>query len=103
MRGTGPGVVTALVGFLLLARVTHAAEPAAFADRLAALAAKCDELGRSREAEITRGWIVPRHPGRQYLFLPASSDPAAPKDKADDVAAKWYARFCEIRAEQATV
>src|SRR5262245_7963736 len=92
--------LAAIIG-LVLCRPLAAAEQESFADRLAALAAKCDELNRPREAEITRGWIVPRHSGRQFLFLPASSDPAAPKDKADSVAAKWYARFREYRAEQA--
>lgn len=86
---------------LLLAHAATAAEPVSFAERLAGLAAKCDELQRPREAEITRGWIVPRHPGRQYLFLPRAGDPAAPQDKTDEVATKWYARFCEYRSEQA--
>jgi hypothetical protein len=78
-----------------------AAEPDTYPDRLTALAAKCDELGLKREAEITRGWIIPRHPGRQYLFLPAASDPAAPKGEASDLAKKWYAKFRDYRAEQA--
>ena len=54
-----------------------------------------------REAEITRGWIIPRHPGRQYLFLPSVSDPTAPAATASEVAKKWYAKFLEYRAEQA--
>jgi hypothetical protein len=79
----------------------RAAEPDSFAARLAALAAKCDELKLAREAEITRGWIIPRHPGRQYLFVPGPSDPAAPKADASDYAKKWYAKFREYRAQQA--
>ena len=55
----------------------------------------------TKEAEITRGWIIPRHPGRQYLFLPGASDPTAPPAEASDYAKKWYAKFREYRAEQA--
>lgn len=86
---------------VLSARTAPAAEPASYADRLSALAAKCDELELNREAEITRGWIIPRHPGRQYLFLPSASDPAAPKADPSNYAKLWYAKFREYRAEQA--
>lgn len=89
-----------LVGLLLADRGV-AAEAASFTGRLEALAAKCDELKLPREAEITRGWIIPRHPGRQYLFLPSVSDPTAPAATASEVAKKWYAKFLEYRAEQA--
>jgi hypothetical protein len=78
-----------------------AAQPDSFASRLAALATKCDELMLPREAEITRGWIIPRHPGRQYFFLPSASDPAAPTGNASEIAKKWYAKFREYRAAQA--
>jgi len=88
---------------LLIARPAYSAEPASFPGRLAALATKCDELKLPREAEITRGWIIPRHPGRQYLFLPSISDPTAPPATASEYAKQWYARFREYRGEQADV
>ena len=84
-----------------LARDTLAAEAASFSDQLATLAAKCDELGLKREAEITRGWIVLRHPARQYLFLPTASDPTAPPAGASMAAKFWYAKFRQHRAGQA--
>lgn len=72
-----------------------------FATRLAALATKCDELGLKEQAEITRGWVIPRHPGRQYLFLPAVTDPTAPKAASPDAAKQWHRKFLELRRERA--
>ena len=82
---------------LLLASRSVAAEPAAFA----ALAAKCDEIGLKEQAALTRGWTIPRPPGRQCLFIPAASDPAAPKSGAPKVVRQWYDRFLALREEQA--
>jgi hypothetical protein len=79
---------------------TQAGEAEPFADQLAALAAKCDELGLKDQAQITRRWIIPRHPGRQYLFLP-ESDSTAPKAAAPEAARQWHARFLALRKEQA--
>src|SRR5690349_5933277 len=50
------------------------ASAADFSAQLTTLAAKCDELGLIEQAAITRAWPIQRHPGRQYLFLPATSD-----------------------------
>jgi hypothetical protein len=75
--------------------------PPPYPARLAALAAKCDELGLKQLAEITRGWPIPRHLGRQYLFLPALSDPVAPKAGASETIKQWYRRFQELRRERA--
>src|SRR6478672_1333492 len=55
-----------------------------FSARLSALAAKCDDLGLKEQAEITRRWIIERHPRRQYLFLPANMDATAPKSGAPE-------------------
>jgi hypothetical protein len=74
------------------------AEP--FADQLTALAAKCDELGLKEQAEVTRRWNVPRHLGRQYLFLPVATDPAVPRAGAPTVVRQWYERFSAIRRER---
>ncbi len=74
---------------------------AAESDALAALAVKCDELGLAEQAAITRGWTIPRHPGRQYLFIPPASDPAAPKAGSQQVVRQWYDRFLALRREQA--
>lgn len=100
-RATSLLLVFLTLQFLLALPKTRAAEPSSYADRLSALAAKCDDLELKEQAELTRRWIIPRHPGRQYLFLPAVSDPAAPKSGATDLAAKWYAKFRELRGEQA--
>lgn len=73
----------------------------AFAEKLASLAKKADELGLKDQAAITRSWIIPRYGGRQYLFLPEAKDPLAPKVGANDLEQKWYAKFREHRAAQA--
>jgi Leucine Rich repeat len=78
-----------------------AAEPGSYSDRLISLAAKCDEQGLKEQAAITRAWIIPRHSGRQYLFLPATTDPAIPKSGAPPVARQWYDAFRALRREQA--
>src|SRR5207244_3823471 len=39
--------------------------------------------------------------GRQYLFLPAGSDPTAPKAGAPEAAKQWHRKFWELRREQA--
>src|SRR6267142_548871 len=78
-----------------------AAEPSTLADHVASLAAKCDELGLKEQAAITRGWMIQRHSGRQYLFLPAVNDPAAPKVGALEAAKQWHKKFLELRREQA--
>lgn len=72
-----------------------------FAARLDALAAKCDEVGLKEQAAITRGWAIARHPGRQYLLLPAGSDSTAPKASASETAAQWHRKFLELRRERA--
>jgi hypothetical protein len=79
----------------------QAQEPSSFADRLAALAKKCDELGLAEQAAITRRWDIERHPGRQYLFLPIAGETAAPKAGGPQVQQQWYAKFLELRRERA--
>jgi Protein of unknown function (DUF1570)/Leucine Rich repeat len=73
----------------------------AFAENLASLAKKCDELDLKDQAAITRGWMIPRSSGRQYLFLPEAKDSLAPRMGASDLEQKWYAKFQEYRATQA--
>ena len=74
--------------------------PAA-ADELQALAAKCNQLGLAEQAAITQKWNILRHPGRQYLFIPPASDPAAPQSGAAMVVRQWYDKFLAIRRERA--
>jgi hypothetical protein len=59
-------------------------------------------LGLAEQAAVTRGWNIPRHPGRQYLFLPAANDPAAPKSGAPERVRQWYEKFLELRRTRAT-
>ena len=89
------------VGLLSCCVSGRADEPSSFATQLTALAAKCDELGLIREAEQTRTWIVPRHSGRQYLFLPAASDPTSPRAGATDLPRKWHENFRKLREAEA--
>jgi Leucine Rich repeat len=77
------------------------ADESAYAERLTALAEKCDELGLKEQAQVTRGWVIERHPRRQYLFLPAASDSTAPKAGAPEAARQWHKRFMELRRERA--
>lgn len=101
-----PQSALTLLLLALLGPFTHAAEPSDYADRLTSLAAKCDELGLPEQATISRTWIIPRHPGRQYLFLPETADATAskstaPKSTAPEAARHWHRRFLELRREQA--
>jgi hypothetical protein len=101
------GAVVWFFGSLVLwsfaAAAAQAAEPPPFSERLDSLAVKRDELGLKEQAEITRGWVIPRHAGRQYLFLPAAMDSTAPKAGAPETVRQWHKRFLELRREQADV
>ena len=79
----------------------RAAGDAQFRDELAALAARCDELGWGEQAAVTRAWMVPRDPRRHYLFLPPAADPALPSGTAAPRVAQWYERFVDVRRQQA--
>ncbi|MEX2174947.1 MAG: hypothetical protein WD872_11335 [Pirellulaceae bacterium] len=82
-----------------LVRPSFAAEPS-FADQLDSLAARCDELRLPAAAKLARDWIVPRHLGRQYLFLPTAAEPA-PADAAVPFMPEFRKKFGELRADQA--
>ena len=88
-----------ILGFLIApARPARADE---FQKQLAALANKCHELGLPDQAAITRHWIVPRHSGRQYFFLPEATDQTAPARNAPQIVQQWHAKFLALRREQA--
>jgi len=72
-----------------------------FAEKLESLAKKCDEIGLKSQAAITRGWMIPRFPNRQYFFLPEARDSLAPKMGAADLEQKWFAKFQEHRVAHA--
>lgn len=74
-----------------------------FAEKLASLAKKCDEIGLKNQAAITRSWMIPHFPNRQYLFLPEPKDSLSPKSGASDLEQKWYAKFQEHRSGYAEV
>jgi hypothetical protein len=90
-----------LLLLLLLAPAAVATAAESFADKLSALAAKCDELGLKEQAALTRAWNIQRYPGRQYLFLPLVTDPTVPKAGAPETATQWHKRFLELRREHA--
>ncbi len=100
--GAWPCVLAlAALGWHALWASSGADEPDGFAAQLATLAAKCDELGLVREAQVTRDWIIPRPPGRQVLFVPSESDATSPRAGAPDLARKWYDNFRQVRAGEA--
>jgi len=72
-----------------------------FARELSILAEKCDSLGLTEQAKITREWQVPRTKGRTRLFIPplwmANSAPAA----APELVQKWSGKFRALRYAQA--
>jgi hypothetical protein len=72
-----------------------------FARELTILAEKCESLGLTEQAKLTRQWQVPRHKGRQLLFIPAASEAAKPAANAPDLVQKWFAKFQELRVAQA--
>jgi len=101
-RGTKYSVLSTPYSVLTaLALCVFGTLSAAESNPLADLAAKCGPLGLDEQATVTRTWAIPRHPGRQYLFIPAASDPAAPKTGSPKVVSQWYERFLAIRRERA--
>jgi hypothetical protein len=93
--------IRTLGGLLALLLLAFPASAADFPSDLSALASKCDELGLTDQAAITRAWVIDRHPGRQYLFLPSTSDSTTPKPTAPEPARHWHRRFLELRRERA--
>ncbi len=73
----------------------------AFAARLEALAVRCDGLGLQDEAAQTRGWLIPRDPGRQYVFLPPAAAPPPPGPEASEASRYWWQHFRAARTERA--
>jgi len=74
---------------------------AAYAAKLAGLADRCVELKLDEAAQTTRDWRIPRDPRRQFLFLPAETDPAKPPADAPQIIQQWYGKFTAYRREQA--
>lgn len=74
---------------------------AAYAARLHGLAGRCLQLKLDDAAKTTREAVIPRDPRRQYIFLPAESDPAKPAADAPQIVQQWYARFTADRGKHA--
>ena len=74
---------------------------AVYAAQLHRLADKCLELNLAEEAQLTRAAAFPRDPRRQYLFLPAETDPARPSDDAPKIVHQWYAALSAHRSKHA--
>jgi hypothetical protein len=72
-----------------------------FRAQLAVLAEKCDELGLQEQAQISRGWFVPRDPRRLYLFLPPPVDSTRLPADASQLVRFWHEKFTELRQQQA--
>src|SRR5262245_35069701 len=67
---------------------------AEFAQKLADLATKCDELTLPDQAALTRRWIIPLHSGRQYFFVPETDSTDSAKS-APQVVQQWRTKFLE--------
>lgn len=72
-----------------------------FARELTILAEKCDSLGLTEQAKITRDWQVRRTSGQRQLFIPVLQDPLKPAPSAPELVQKWYAKFHELRTANA--
>ncbi|MCY2995337.1 MAG: hypothetical protein NTY19_46860 [Planctomycetota bacterium] len=72
-----------------------------FSQRLSGLADKCEGLKLDAQAQVTRRWASRRDPHRQYLFLPADTDPLQPPADAETVVQQWYKRFRQLRQDHA--
>src|SRR5262245_50712400 len=94
-------VVASSIACVFLVASSLPAADESFAERLNALANRCEQLGLKEQAELTRDWNVLRFPGRQYLFIPAPTDPAGPKAGATETVKQWHKKFLELRREQA--
>jgi hypothetical protein len=79
-------------------RATASAALAVLADKCDALFQSDPQLDLSEQARISRTWLRPRDPQRQYAFLPGEP---VPKKTPDTVADHWQANFFEIRRKLA--
>ncbi len=90
---------------------SHAALLEKYHAELEQLADKCDDLGLAEQAKETRSAIVPRDPGRTYLFFPPGKTSPEPADKEIGNGATgnteprnvqfWRRRFSKVRSEHA--
>lgn len=82
---------------------------ARYAEQFEALADRCEHLTRTdaeadllEQARITRGWLAPRDPRRQYVFVPdVTPSRAARRDDAKWVP-EWRRKFESLRAGYAS-
>lgn len=72
-----------------------------FQAEMAALAAKCDEVGLEEQGRISRQWHIPRDPRRHYFFFPFEADLAEPPRGASQLVTYWHEKFMECRRQQA--
>ncbi|PQO44781.1 hypothetical protein [Blastopirellula marina] len=72
-----------------------------YAEELTQLAAKCDEVGLTAQATITRQWIVQPRGEENVFFLAPDSSPHQPKKDAPQLELFWYQKFRQLRAAQA--
>ncbi len=74
---------------------------ATYAERLKGLSDRCLALKLDEAAKTTREEFRPRDPRRQYIFLPAETDPAKPPADAPKIVQQWYEKFSSYRREHA--
>jgi Leucine Rich repeat len=72
---------------------------AQFKDKLKTFAAKCGELGMTKEQAIVESWVVSRDPQRMYLFLPPPTDPFLPADDAPKNVKSFYKAWSKLRGD----
>lgn len=72
-----------------------------FARELGILAEKCDSLGLTEQAKITREWQIPRSNGRQLLFIPPLWMADSARADSPEVVQKWNSKFRSLRYAQA--
>ncbi|WP_254511356.1 leucine-rich repeat domain-containing protein [Anatilimnocola floriformis] len=73
-----------------------------FARELEILAIRCDTLGLTEQAKITREWQTRRTKGRTLLFLPPVVRGNDLPKEASDLVQKWHVKFHALRQEQAS-
>jgi hypothetical protein len=82
-------------------RMSRPAIDAAFDQQLSRIAAKCDDLGLTEEARVTRQWRIPRDPSRLYVFLPTTQEVPTVPTTASAHQRFWHDAWLKSRRDYA--